>query len=310
MGFNNNENSDDKTIVSGDTTRKQILSLNSDAPPVVVILMGPAASVGKQFPLKGGESILGRSADTALYVDDRSLSRSHAKFVNNGIDVSIMDMGSTNKTFVNGAILAPLAPCTLKNNDQIKVGNVVLKYLEKGSLEALSNQQLMEKAHRDALTGIYSKGFLIERAPESIKRARTLREDLCLIVFDIDFFKKINDKYGHPGGDYVLKELCRIVSSNLIRSNDLFARYGGEEFVLILSGTTLFTATEIGERIRQTIQSSQFHFEGLQISVTISLGVSILLPNDQTWDDLFKRADTALYQSKQNGRNRLTVFSE
>lgn len=303
-----NSNQEDKTVVSSDTTRKNIFGTFSEAPPVVVVLMGPPAYVGKQFPLAQIETVIGRSTDAFISIDDRSLSRSHARIIASGLEVSILDLGSTNKTIVNGNMLPPLAPCILKNNDQIKVGNVVLKFLEKGSLEALSNQAMLEKANKDALTGTYSKGFLIERAPETIRRTKALKEELSLIVFDIDFFKKINDGFGHPGGDYVLKELCRIVSSNLIRSNDLFARYGGEEFVIILSGTNLTTAQDIGERIRQTIESSRFNYEGRAIPVTVSVGVSALHANEDDWSVLFKRADTALYTSKQTGRNKVTVL--
>lgn len=304
-----NSNQEDKTIVSSDTTRRHFLGGTPEAPPVVVVLMGPAAYVGKQFPLTQIETVIGRSTEAVVSIDDRSLSRSHARIIYTGSEVSIIDLGSTNKTIVNGRTLPPLAPCPLVNNDQIKVGNVVLKFLEKGSLEALSNQAMHEKANKDALTGIYSKGFLIERAPETIRRTKALKEELSLIVFDIDFFKKINDGFGHPGGDYVLKELCRIVSSNLIRSNDLFSRYGGEEFVLILSGTSLTTAQDIGERIRLTIESSQFNYEGRGIPVTVSVGVSTLHENEDDWNIVFKRADTALYQSKQTGRNKVTILA-
>jgi diguanylate cyclase (GGDEF)-like protein len=301
-----NTNAEEKTVIaSGETFKKQMPAADK-LPPVLVVLLGPTAYQGKQFALADGH-VIGRANESKIYIDDRSLSRSHARIDMKGNEVTVVDLGSTNKTVVNGQVLPPMAPCRLNNNDQVKTGNVIFKYLEQGSIEAVTNQALFEKANRDALTGAYSKGALLERAPEAIKRADNMSEPLSVIVFDIDFFKKINDGYGHPGGDYVLKDLGRIVGSNLIRSADFFARYGGEEFVLILTATGINTAIDIAERIRQTIQSAEFVFEGRRIPVTISLGVAAKKPTDTDWETLFDRADKALYTSKQTGRNKVTV---
>lgn len=301
-----NENLD-RTIVASQTLSG--IKKGDEAPPVVVVLIGPPGYQGKQFPITQNDIVIGRSVDSQIYIDESSLSRSHAKFVVVGNEVSIIDLGSTNKTVVNGQTLAPLSACSLKNNDQIKTGNVIFKFLEKGSIESITTQVMYEKAQKDALTGAYSKGALLEKGPEAIKRAEMLNEPLSVVTFDIDHFKKINDNFGHPGGDYVLREMCRIVISKLIRSNDFFARYGGEEFVLVLSGTALKLAADVGERIRQTIETSEFVFEGKKIPVTISVGVAEKSAQEHDWAPLYDRADKALYQSKQGGRNRVTVAS-
>lgn len=298
--------SEKTSVVTSDTFKGRIQAADG-APPVIVVLIGPPGYVGKQYPISSNDIVIGRSVETQVYVDDKSLSRSHAKFAIVGSEVSIIDLGSTNKTIVNGNALPPLAPCKLRNNDQIKTGNVIFKFLEKGNIEALTNQTMYEKANRDALTGAHSKGSLLEKGPEAIKRSEILNEEMSIIVFDIDHFKKINDSHGHPAGDFVLKELSSIVSSKLIRSNDYFARYGGEEFVLILSGATAKMASEIAERIRQTIETHAFVYESKVIPVTISLGVVTKSTNDVEWSELFDRADKALYASKQGGRNRVTI---
>jgi two-component system cell cycle response regulator len=310
MGNNKDEeentNAEEKTVVATGETFKKQLAVEDQAPPVLVVLLGPTALQGKQFALQDGY-VIGRAHESKIYIDDRSLSRSHARIDVRGNEVTVSDLGSTNKTVVNGQVLPAMAPCGLKNNDQVKTGNVIFKFLEKGSIEAVTNQALFEKANRDALTGCFSKGALLERAPEAVKRAENLHEPLSVIVFDIDFFKKINDSHGHPGGDYVLKELGRIVGSNLIRAADFFARYGGEEFVLILAGTPVTTATDIAERIRQIIETAEFSFDNRRIHVTVSLGVAGKNPDEVTWSSIFDRADKALYTSKQSGRNRVTV---
>lgn len=296
----------EKTSVIQSDTFKGRLKAADEAPPTVVVLVGPPGFVGKQFPINKTDIVLGRSVEIEIYIDDKSLSRSHAKFVLTGNEIAILDLGSTNKTVVNGTPLAPLAPRVLKNNDQIKCGNVICKFLEQGNLEVITNQQIFEKSNKDALTGAYSKGALLEKGPESIKRSDVLNEALSVVTFDIDHFKKVNDGYGHPGGDYVLKELSNIVMTRLVRANDYFARFGGEEFVIILAGTQEKTALEVAERIRQTIQSSRFEFEGRVIPVTISIGVSVR-HDGEDWESLYDRADKALYASKQGGRNRVSL---
>ena len=308
MVDNDNEDTNEiaeKTVIASDTTlKKQMLPADS-APPVIVVLMGPSGYQGKQWAITDG-FVIGRAVESHVFIDDKSLSRSHARLDVKNSEVTIVDLGSTNKTVVNGVILAPMAPCIIKNNDQIKTGNVIFKFLERGNIEALTAQALFEKANRDALTGIYSKGALLERGPEAIKRSEVLSEPLSVMVFDIDHFKKINDTYGHPCGDYVLKDLCKAVNK-LIRSNDFFARYGGEEFVLILSGTPNKIAGEIAERVRLTIQTHDFEFEGKKIPVTVSVGITSKHGTDSDWASIFDRADKALFVSKQSGRNRVTI---
>ncbi len=299
--------SEKTSIVSGDTFSGRMRQAADEAPPALVILMGPNAYVGKQFPLSASDYILGRSHTCSIQVDDQSVSSNHARVQVVAGEATISDMGSTNKTLVNGNTLQPGVPFKLRNNDQIKTGNVILKFLEKGNIEAFTNRELNEKATRDALTGAFTKGALIERGPEVMKRAQTLGEELSVIVFDIDFFKKINDQFGHSAGDHVLRELGRIIGTKLTRSEDFFARYGGEEFVSILINTPLPSALEVSERIRTTIQGTSFQFENRMIPVTVSVGVATRLPNELIWENFFKRADEALYSSKQNGRNRVTV---
>jgi two-component system, cell cycle response regulator len=297
--------SDKTSIVSSDTFRGKMRAAD-EVPPAIVILVGPPGYVGKQWLINKNEIVIGRSNEVEVSVSDNSLSRSHAKFVLSGMDVLIIDMGSTNKTIVNNQPLPPMVPRKLVNNDQIKTGNVIFKFLEKGNVESLSNQHIFDKAQKDALTGAFNKGALLEKGPELVRRAEVLSEPLAVITYDIDFFKKINDGHGHPGGDYVLKELGHLMRLKLVRSNDYFSRYGGEEFVLILQATTLKTAMEVAERIRQTIELHTFTFEDKKVPVTISLGVSIRKGAD-TWESLYDRADKALYLSKQNGRNKVTA---
>lgn len=300
------ENTSEKTSIVSSETFKGKMRAADDVPPAIVVLVGPTGYVGKQWLITKNEMVVGRSTDVDVSVTDASLSRSHAKIVVTGMDVFIIDMGSTNKTQVNNQVLPPMVPRKLGNNDQIKTGNVIFKYLEKGNVESISNQQRIEKEQKDALTGAFNKGALLEKGPELVRRSDVLSEPLAVITFDLDYFKRINDTYGHPGGDYVLKELGQLLRSKLVRTNDFFSRYGGEEFVLILQATNLKTALEVAERIRYTVEQHPFVFENKKIAVTISIGVSIKNPQD-TWESVYDRADKALYLSKQNGRNKVSA---
>jgi len=298
------DHSEKTSIVTGDTFNGTLRQAEA-TPPAIQVLLGPTGYVGRQWLLTSSEYIVGRSPESGIFIDDRSVSRSHAKISVAGLEVMIQDLGSSNKTQVNNAALTPMQATRLQNNDKIQFGNVILKYLERGNIEAAANLQLAEKAEKDALTGAFNKGALLQRGPEAMKRADVLKEPLSVLTFDIDHFKKINDTYGHATGDYVLREMSAIVRKKLIRSNDYFARSGGEEFVLILNGAPQKNAMEVAERVRATIQSASFVNDGKLIPVTISIGVATRNA-EMEWDEFLDRADRALYQSKQNGRNRVT----
>lgn len=297
----------DKTSVVQSDTFKVRIAQADQAPPCLVLLVGPANQVGRQWPVDNTGYIIGRAVGNHVQIEDRSMSKSHAKLVLVGGEVSIIDLESTNKTVVNGQVIDPLKPVKLKNNDQVKTGNIIFKFLEKGNIETVSVAQTFDRGLTDALTGIANRGALNAQGAEMFNKSRLLGAPLSVIVFDIDYFKNTNDTHGHQAGDYILKELARVVKSTLIRGNDVFARYGGEEFCLLLLGSSQKQVEDIGERIRKTIQDHKFEFEGVSIPVTISVGISSINDKDQGWGDVFSRADKALYQSKNNGRNQVSV---
>lgn len=299
----------DKTSVLPSDTFKLRIAQAGQAPPALVLLVGPAESVGRQWPLEDTDRIIGRAPNAHVFVDDRSVSKFHAKLVLSAGDVSIIDLESTNKTVVNGKMIQPLVPVKLHNNDQIKVGNIIFKFLERGSIETVASAQTFDRSQTDALTSIANRGALNTQAPESFKRAALIGIPLSLLIFDIDRFKSVNDTYGHTAGDYVLQEVAKVVRDKLIRGNDFFARSGGEEFCLLLLGTPPPLAEEIAERIRATIENHTFMFEGTVIPITISLGVAYKMEADTAWEEIYERADKAMYHSKNSGRNRVSVAS-
>ncbi len=165
---------------------------------------------------------------------------------------------------------------------------------------------------RDPLTGVYNRGFLMERLYEEIRWCTLYKEPLSLALLDIDYFKKINDTYGHLTGDRVLMEIAYYCLQYLPNKVTL-GRYGGEEFCLIMPSTDGQEAINICEELRKLIENNRFHsIKGEQIRITISIGVTTYLKDDDeaiTADLLINKADIALYKAKQAGRNRV-VFED
>jgi diguanylate cyclase (GGDEF)-like protein len=155
----------------------------------------------------------------------------------------------------------------------------------------------------DGLTQIHNKRYLYEALEREITRARRHDRPLAVLMFDIDYFKKINDHFGHLAGDYVLRELADVVKSR-IRRDEVFARYGGEEFVIVLPETTLEGARALAENLRELVATHDFTFQGERIPVAVSIGCAAVAGDDNA-TDLIGRADERLYEAKRGGRNRV-----
>lgn len=167
-------------------------------------------------------------------------------------------------------------------------------------------EELHQRATTDELTGVFNRRHLLELASGEIKRAIRLKHPMAIALIDIDRFKHINDTYGHAAGDQVLLTFTKICQKN-IRAIDVFARFGGDEFVLLLPETSLAQACEVVERIRVHLMAQPVEFGDRLMPVTISSGISGLASDLETLDSLMERADQALYQAKEAGRNCVRV---
>lgn len=161
--------------------------------------------------------------------------------------------------------------------------------------------QLMSQ--RDPLTGVANRRYFFDRANEEFTRARRFGRSLTFIMLDIDWFKRVNDRWGHAAGDKVLNNLCGVAEATL-RQIDLFARVGGEEFAVLLPDTDTEGAFLLAERLRQNVAAQGVAEGSDSITYTISAGVATLAPEDVAAESALKRADAALYQAKGAGRNR------
>lgn len=190
-----------------------------------------------------------------------------------------------------------------QSQTQIKVLKQRIHLMEQESIELRqSAMRSRDQALKDPLTGIWNRQALNEMLEKEFTRWQRYHKPLTLILWDIDFFKKVNDQYGHAAGDKVLKTIAQIFTSQT-RDTDFVARYGGEEFMGIFPETQLDNALELANKIREKITKSEFHYEGEAVAITASAGLATFKEND-TIQEVFKRADKALYKAKEAGRNR------
>ncbi|MDP3022384.1 MAG: diguanylate cyclase [Sulfuricurvum sp.] len=171
------------------------------------------------------------------------------------------------------------------------------------------NRIIKEQAIRDSLTGIYNRRYLDETLPREISRASRELSDLSIVMLDLDHFKVINDTYGHAAGDEVLKTIASSLL-RLIRQNDFVARFGGEEFIIVMPGMPADQAYERMEECRKEIENTIITYKNHKISMTLSGGISSCTSFHETKDELIKMADDALYESKNNGRNQITLANQ
>ncbi len=167
--------------------------------------------------------------------------------------------------------------------------------------------QLREQATHDHLTGIWNRGAIIEHLGKQIPQCDRSNDSLSVIMIDVDHFKAINDRFGHPVGDAVLKMVARGISNGL-RGNDCVGRFGGEEFLVTCNGANGSSALGIAERICEIIANMSFMFQGQSVSITLSAGVACRDNQDrEPLDSLLCRADEMLYQAKRQGRNTVCL---
>lgn len=178
--------------------------------------------------------------------------------------------------------------------------------LEKANAELQNKQRELERATRqDGLTGLFNRNTFVELTHRELARAQRQGSPTTILLLDLDHFKHVNDTWGHPAGDAVLRHVATLAAST-VRSTDLVGRLGGEEFIVLLPNTTVHAARNLAEKLRQRIESSPVQWEKLSIPITTSVGLAGTTAQEKRdFDRLYSDADKALYVAKQQGRNRV-----
>jgi len=291
---------DDETKISAKEELNRPTPKDRDRAYLIVLA---GASVGEMYKITSESTVIGRGQQADIQVIDEGISRRHAEIKHEGENILIRDLGSTNGTYCNGE---KITEYQLSDGDKIQVGSTtILKFTFHDSLDESFQRQMYESALRDGLTKIFNKKYFQDRLESEFAYAVRHRTPLSLVMFDIDHFKRINDTHGHLAGDYALSTLSKVVSDT-IRQEDVFARYGGEEFAVICRGIDLGGALAFGERIRRCVDAQAFVYNGVDIKVTVSVGVAAVPEvGMKEPQELIGAADDALYQAKRQGRNRV-----
>ena len=250
-------------------------------------------------------TVVGRGPTVGVRLNDEGVSREHCQFMREGEKVIVVDLGSTNGTFVNGI---KVDRKELSDGDKIMVGSTtILKFTYHDYLDEVFQRQMYESALRDGLTKVFNKKYFTDYLEKEFAFAARHKGPLALIFLDIDHFKKINDTHGHPAGDFVLAELSQMMAE-LLRTEDVLARFGGEEFTILCRGSDQSGAKIVAERLRRAVEERKFTFGGKEIPVTISLGIAAVPEsNVSDYSAFLAAADKALYEAKRSGRNRVCL---
>ena len=253
----------------------------------------------ERFVLAEGEHVLGRT-EGDIKIANPYLSRSHMKLRIEGGRLFVTDLGSTNGTRLNGALLGE--PRRLNDTDQIQLGNTVIKFMLVDETEAKYLRRIAQIARTDSLTGLSAKHRFDALLEVAVQDATARGVALSLLMADMDNLKGINDRHGHQTGAGTIQQVGRIIGE-LVGNRGEAARFGGDEFCAYLVGADLAAARALAEQIRLRVDQTTFDVEHNAIRTSISIGVAQMTTETRTGQQVLTLADQALYRAKARGRN-------
>lgn len=285
-----------------------------DIRPSLVFLSGELIAV--PIPLEREEVILGRALEADVRINDTQVSRQHAKIIavhdeeRNVTDYVLNDLDSRNGTFLNGRRIRRE---TLDNGDKITVGDTILRFDLMDEIDREYQRLVHRLISHDDLTGLLSSRSFFSELRREASRATSENRPFCVLMMDVDTFKGVNDTYGHLTGSKTLEEIAFSIMTNL-RSGDAAARFGGDEFAAFLLDADLAQALVAAERIRSAIEEYPFTIvkQGRKDThhITLSIGIASFPEDSSDPIELVEMADSALYRSKHEGRNRVTAYRD
>lgn len=284
-----------------------------DLRPALVFLSGDLIAV--PIPLEREVVILGREIGADVRVNDQKVSRRHAMIVRsvnpttNEVEYTLRDFGSRNGTLLNGQ---KVREEVLQNGDKISIGEQLLRFDLLDEIDREYQRHIHRLISHDDLTGLLSSRSFFSELRREAERAKLDNRPFCVLMMDIDYFKNVNDTYGHLTGSKTLEEIGDSIIKCL-RSGDAAARFGGEEFAAFLLDAEIAQAMVAGERIRNEIETREFNVvrQGSPSEthhVTISVGISAFPDDSSDPIELVEMADSALYRAKREGRNRVCIY--
>ena len=258
-------------------------------------------SIGQIFVLTKEETTLGRAPECDIFLDDEGVSRHHAKIVDQDNERVLVDLGSTNGTFIDNE---RIEVATLRDGLRVQLGTAtILQFRYQDQKEVEFDALVQSFRTHDPLTELLDNKSFVTELEKEVGFAGRHKQPLALAVFDLDHFKRINETYGHQAGDLVLRSVARRASETL-RREDVFGRFSQGAFAVLLRATKLEHAFIVAERIRRAVETLEISYQGRRIPCTASVGVSELGGSIVRAPDLIEAAEDRLYQAKRKGRNR------
>ncbi len=271
----------------------------SSEPLSACLIVIAGGDIGQQYKINIRQTMIGRSINADIQVNDDSVSRDHAFIIKDKNGYRISDNASKNGCFVNDN---KVDERYLLDGDLLRIGNTIFKFLSRNNIEQAYHEELFRLAKVDGLTNVFNRRHFSDSLENEFDRAQRYNRELSLLMIDIDHFKQVNDTYGHRAGDHILKCLARIFTSRA-RRVDSVCRYGGEEFAVIIPEVNIIGAYKFASVLREAVAKHKFKFEQHEIPITISIGISDVMEEFQSADELVEAADRRLYLAKQNGRD-------
>jgi diguanylate cyclase (GGDEF)-like protein len=286
--------------------------------PALVFLRGELLAV--PIPLDRDEVILGRALEANVRVNDARASRLHARInaredtsagATDAIRYFITDLNSTNGTLVNGE---RITEAELQNGDKITIGEHLLRFDMLDEIDREFQRQIHRLLVHDELTGLLTSRSFFSELRREAARAEFESRPFCVLMMDLDHFKRVNDTYGHLTGSQTLEEVGSVITKAL-RAGDVASRFGGEEFAAFLLDADYAQGLVAAERVRKAVERHLFPVSrhgnsnvDQTLRITISVGIACFPENATDPIELVELADTALYRAKRNGRNRVCAY--
>jgi len=268
--------------------------------PCLITLTGHDA--GRVYRLGSYEMLIGRGEQSDIKIHEATVSRKHARLIKASDGVEIFDLRSSNGLTVNGERVQRQF---LQDQDIIGLGSgFSLKFSYMSDSEYFYQSRLFDNASHDSLTKLYNKRYFLGVLERQLLSGRKRRNTTALLMLDLDYFKVINDTYGHVFGDDALRHVSALIRDES-RGDDSIGRYGGEEFVMVLTNVDGDGAIRIAERVRQAVENAPLLHNGRVVPLTVSVGVALASEVEGGAGPLIALADERLYTAKKNGRNRV-----
>jgi diguanylate cyclase (GGDEF)-like protein len=264
--------------------------------PALIVMSGQR--VGLRISVQGNLTI-GRDATAGLTLPDKGVSSQHALLEDRGGSWTLVDLGSTNGTAVNGTRIVEI---DLSHGDKLAFGTTLVRFEVQDAADQAFSEMIAEMVHIDDLTGLYLRRRFDAEVQALVAAHEASGGPIGLLAMDLDGIKAINDANGHLFGAYTIAECGKLIGE-LVRGKGFATRFGGDEFVAALPGCDIDAAVAFAEAIRARIASHPFEFEGKTLRPGISIGAAAYPADGRDAVELFRQADAALYAAKRSGKN-------